>query len=822
MGVAVATAALCAGTLQAQTSNGTGTAVAPQGGLQDIIVTARKRAESIQNIPVAVTAITPAQLSRYNITSLDQVAASTPQLVVGRANTGSGAQLSIRGISGNFSSVGIEQSVAVIVDGSYYSSGRVINEGFFDLGSLEILKGPQALFFGKNATAGAVSITTADPTSKTEIMLRGGYEVNARQVYGEAIYSTPLTDTLGIRVALRGSKMFGNLVSNRYGTGDFYPTTDFSTGITAEHAVPAGQKNLDAQKQFLGRVTLKWTPADDLTVTLKGYGDTTRQNSVDALVTAVCPDGNTVRQLNPSLPCQRAFVTYEAAIPADMAADLNGVGHIPKNGRDYSNYDSYAVNAKVEYNISNINITDVANFNYNKYAYANTSQFAPAGFVDAFSGDAGHTRAFSNELRALTQYDGPINLLVGGYYQHTNFHYSQYAIFYGLEDSSAPANKRYCAYCDKLSSTIGETEAVYAQLIWKVLPKLELTAGARYTHETKDSTYTFDYINPVLTIPSVGGGAWTDGFYFAPKQTFNNWSPEVVLTWRPTSDVTVFGGYKTGYKSGGFSNSTNAGTVEIAQDALFKPETVKGFEGGIKAILLDHQLRTSLVGYSYLYSNLQVDFYNGNTRAFTTVNAGQTRIRGLEFDAEFAPRSIPGLDLHGSINYNHARYQNFIGPCYVGQSLADGCVYADRFGALPTGTQVPVFQNLSGKAPASAPTWTASLGFNYDHPINDAWSWGLSTDARYSSHYRASPFNNPVGEQHKYVNIDASARIRSADNHWELAVIGRNLTDRFIITTVNSIPGSGGGTGTSAGVLGDQQVSIEPPRTVAFQVTWKY
>lgn len=120
--------------------------------------------------------------SKQDLSSLEKVAAVTPQFTIGRAPNGSGAHLSIRGLGSNSSSIGIEQSVAVVVDSVYYGQGRIINEGLFDLGRIEILKGPQALFFGKNATAGVVSVTTADPGKQGEVIVRGGYEFNAQQI----------------------------------------------------------------------------------------------------------------------------------------------------------------------------------------------------------------------------------------------------------------------------------------------------------------------------------------------------------------------------------------------------------------------------------------------------------------------------------------------------------------------------------------------------------------------------------------------------------------------------------------------------------------
>jgi len=125
-----------------------------ESGLQDIVVTARRREESAQNVPVSVTAFSRDELDRRNLTALEDVAATAPQLTIARAQTGSGAQITLRGIGSNPGSIGIEQSVAVVVDSVYYGQGRTINEGFFDLAGLEVLKGPQSLFFGKKRNRG--------------------------------------------------------------------------------------------------------------------------------------------------------------------------------------------------------------------------------------------------------------------------------------------------------------------------------------------------------------------------------------------------------------------------------------------------------------------------------------------------------------------------------------------------------------------------------------------------------------------------------------------------------------------------------------------
>ena len=139
--------------------------------IEEIVVTARARDESLRDIPVAISVFSEEEMENLNINSLDDIAASSASLEINRINSGSGVQIAIRGIASSPGSIGIEQSVAVMIDNVYFPQGRVINEGLFDTQQVAILKGPQALYFGKNATAGAVSIITNDPTDEFEVSL---------------------------------------------------------------------------------------------------------------------------------------------------------------------------------------------------------------------------------------------------------------------------------------------------------------------------------------------------------------------------------------------------------------------------------------------------------------------------------------------------------------------------------------------------------------------------------------------------------------------------------------------------------------------------
>lgn len=780
-------------------------------GLEEIIVTARKRSESVQSVPVAITAVSAQQIHQQDLTSLEKIAARTPSFTVGHSSNGSGAQLTMRGIGSSSTSIGIEQSVAVVVDGVYYGQGRTVDEGFFDLSRLEILKGPQALFFGKNATAGVISITTADPGSKPELTARTDYEFRSHTIQGELIGSTPITDTLGIRVALRASKMFDGYYRN-IATASTYDTFDVATGTSTTHVTPPAARDEPQEKELLGRVTLKWTPSQAFTDTLKLSGDINSQNNGSYNYVAYkCATG--VSSLNPAYKCGYSFTVHQNDLAPELAENMTNAD---PDGLLLNRYRSGAVTNTANYKTDTITITDVINFNANRNRFLCACDYQSSG-SPTFATERTTYRSFSNELRALTTFDGPINLLVGTLYQKTRRNYRQDVMFGNIEDSSAPASDRYDALY-KISTTDGETIAGFGQVTWKVIPKVEVAAGVRYTHETKDSFFTQPYVNAALQGLFRTSDA-ADGLGVVnAHQVFNNWSPEVSISWKPTTDVMVYGSYKTAYKSGGFSNGglNSLASSNPTADLTFAPERARGFEGGIKTTLFDRQ-RLNLAVYTYKYSDLQVDFFNSVLFAFQTLTA-DARTKGVELEFEYAPKQVDGLNLHGSVNYNRARYTNFPeAPCYAGEHPSEGCnlVFSAAAGGYTR-------QNLDGVPLAVAPEWTGTLGVSYDHDILDGYRFGLSVDARYSGSYLASSFGNPDSLQHRYVNLDASARIATGDGRWELALIGKNLTNRLYVTGGLDGPSTGTGTGTPTGVHADQYGFGVLPRTVQLQATFHY
>ncbi|HKP79585.1 MAG TPA: TonB-dependent receptor [Phenylobacterium sp.] len=775
--------------------------------LEEVIVTARKREENIREIPVAVTAVSAEKLDKYDLRSIEAIAASIPQLSVVRGSSGSGATISLRGIGSTFTSIGIEQSVAVILDGVYYGQGRIINEGFFDMKQVEVLRGPQALFFGKNATAGVLSFTSADPGHSFEALGRVGYEFKSKTANFEGVVSGPLTDTLGLRLAVRYSDMSDGYVTNDAPAASL-TTLNITNGVATTHPGQAPVRDLPGERDLGVRLTALWRPSDEFSLNIKG--GVTRYRTENATWNnemVRCPVGG-FAQVNPTEACNADRRIQQNPAPADIAATNPLLGR--HGGQLYQDYDAYSASATANYSTGKADITSVTGLHHFKNYFLGDYDFTGAADGGTWGSEVSKYKAFSEEIRAQTTLEQALNFMVGVYFQSTRLDFDQQIIFPGALESTAVADptKRYITLA-KLSYTDGRTFAGFAQAQWKFTPELELTAGARYTHETKDSQFVQPYV--IAAYQAV----FRENHPIAANQSFNDLSPEVTLTWKPSDRWTAFASYKQGFKSGGFSGSALDSAIgnTTVKDLAFNPETAEGFEGGVRGSILDGRMRFSIDAYTYKYSDLQVDFFDATKIQYVTKNAGSSRTKGIETEVEWAPPEVPGLVLRGTLAYNKARYLSFVdAPCWGGQTPAQGCTIVD---GRPT-------QDLSGFPTALAPKWTGALEANYEHPVGAGLVFGASANLRYSSSYIANPFGNPNTKQDSYATLDAAIRLKTADNRWEVALLGKNLTDEYVAYNFSDAPSSGSGTGTAAGVRSDLVASPNLPRTVAVQLTFKY
>ena len=755
----------------------------------EIIVTARKKEERLLDVPVAITALNGEALAENGVSNLSNVGALLPQVrFESVGGGGNGATYAIRGIGSASGDKGIEQTVAVNIDGVQSSRGRISVLSFFDVEQVEVLKGPQALYFGKNSPGGVISITTAGPGNVFEGYARAGYEFNAEERFIEAATGGPISDVFGIRVAARASKMDGWVKNVAQPVA-----SPFDPGVIHR---PSDDKR-PSGRQYLGRITLAFTPSETFDATLKLFAADVEQNGEFGPVETVCTGehASTFGIIDPFSDCELDGRTSDGALPVKYA----GAGWPgSRDGIPYNGTKAYLSSLTMNYKDENFILTSVTG------AY----KLDVKGF-DNFDGTIyarlpGYTfeesKAFSQELRLTTDFDSRVNATVGAFFE------SQKRSSGGVSGAgvNTPDVNGIYALWDRTEKASGKTYSAFGQIDWQITDLLELTGGVRYTKEKKHGEVTNDYVNQEQFLaPALPASAilLPQGVTLRPRRTDDNWSPEVSLTYKPNSDLMVYAAYRTGFKSGGISATSVLGATATEENLVFEPEKAKGGEVGMKAQLLDRKLTIVGAIYRYTFSNLQQTAFNaGPPASFAITNAGRSRTTGVELEGSY--RATPDLTLSGAVAYNDGKYLEYIGaPCYAGQTAAQRCVGGS--------------QDLSGEQLPYNPKWSANAGFQWDSPLTSTMMFGLNGRAAYNGAVWSNTTNNPLAREDDYVRLDAGVKLYPEGKRWELALIGRNLTnERYAIYA----PDKPGGPATGGQVI----ALTNRPREVLLQGTVRF
>ena len=810
--------------------------------LEEIVVTARAVEESIRDIPVSITALSEERLDHFALETFDDLEALTPQLRIARTNNGAGASISLRGIGSPSTSIGVEQSVSVILDGAYQPQGRAISEGLFDSSQVAVLKGPQALYFGKNATAGVISVQTNNPGEETEVRLRVNNEFKTDDTTYEGIISVPVNEKFGVRLALQYADQEEGFIRNNATGPDVYATFDAATGVVNLFDNPLAEPFLPQEELFFSRLTFAGDLTDTLSYNIKtSYTDNQRAyGSVSELfdcstlngtahtsqLAAVQPEGRQTPLFEP-LPLAAVDCNFDGElgvnpIPPAVAATndlLNQFG----NGQARDEFESLIVTGNFDWALESADVH--LNLSYQDQTARWAGDQDGGAVTSIFASERNTLENFSAEGRVSTRLNSQVNFTVGGYYQNWDRGFRQNVIFAFLpagpgpfadcalgaagacgpqNSAAADPNDEFIAY-DKDSVTDGETFSIYSELQWDIADNWTLTAGARYLRETKDSTFIQPYVNPFVTGLFIQFDPADPLTQAAADQTFKNLIPEATLSWAATEELTFYAAYKEGYKTGGFSNSAILSNLSppivtgdeiLFSDFVFDPEQNRGGELGLKASLYDNSVRASFDLFYYKFRDLQVDFFNSQQFAFVTENAGGSETYGAELQVDWAT-PVDGLVLSGSIAYLESTFTDFEAFCFVGQTPAQGC------GPLQPGqTETDLRQNLSGNTRPQAPTWSGFLSANFERPFGDRFFYGISGNWQFRSS-TALAATDPFAREGAFSTFDANVRIGTTDGAWQLAFIGRNLTNESAITNSNNVPGTGGNTGTAEGFRGD-------------------
>ena len=790
-------------------------------GFEEIIVTARRREERLQDVPVAATAFSAKDLDRYQTTSLQQIAALTPQLKIGDSGDSSGGVISLRGVGSPSAGISIDQAVSINIDGIQFSQAQALRIGLYDIERVEVLKGPQALFFGKNSPAGVISIISKNPGDKFEASARVGYEFANERKYGEGMISGPLSNALGGRIDVsygnqsgyfrNDSKPIPAVLVPGFLGGNGVRKTDAGYGST--------QKTGPDQKDYSVRGTLTYKSPDSIfDATIKAsFGKIDRNNGVAGYSNQFvgCPLG---------VPQYVAFLGTAGSTDCKLDRTYNEVNIAPgvialdpqfnrNNGKQYFISEQSLLSATLNFKpTDHLTVTSVTGYYQLKEHVSGNYSLGDLDFVQSY-GDV-DIKQFSQEVRLLSSFSSPLNFMVGGYYQHVDNDQRNFAVF-GSPLSDAFTRGFLTGYIPSVNNAERlktKASSVFGQAILDVTPQIQLTAGGRYSKEEKN--VSIDALTPGLNRAPV---------FNIPiainKRSFNNFSPELTATYKPVNNLTLYAAYRTGFKSGGFDlnpGTINFGATSLSNDFSFEQEKVKGFEMGAKGSLLDRQLIFDLAAFRFNYSGLQVSAFDSATFGYRIRNAASAIVQGVELSSQIRPKTLNGLTLRSSISYTDATFGNFANaPCYTGESIVAGCSGTFQGGGFTT-------QNLTGRPLGRAPKWNGNIGGTYEYGLAGGAKIALSADEIYTDSYYASPALDERSKQRDAWRLNSSLSVRGQDDRWEIALIGTNLAQVLRVINAYGIVGTGNGTGTAGALANDLIGSPSEVRTVTLQGTIKF
>lgn len=762
--------------------------VAQGTSVEEIVVTARKREEKLINVPVAVTALAPVAIARYSEQDLNSIGLQMPNVNITQYGQGAGASLTIRGL-GSGGDTSTDAAVTVDIDGIPTDRGRGIPVAAFDLANVAVLKGPQTLYFGINNPSGVVELTSNDPGETFSGYGKVGYEVNSEEFYGEGAVGGPINDQLRLRIAFQANDMLHGWVFD-----NARPQPDpFHPGWVLPGA---GQRWAPEWKKFGLRVSAIWEPNPQFDAHFKFLGMYYHDDGSAALAEiASCAPGR-----------QEAFDFFVG--DPNSGCTLNGVNdhginplprieHWPHaTAQPYSETHAIVSGLTLNFHLKYLTITSVTGIYW--YTESNFDMSDPTVLAQYGGWDSESYTAPSEELRLETSLPGRFNFRGGAFFQSERFPFATSdAIFDLIPLGIKPDPKTgQVNNWEDSDLTTGYVYSGFGEVDWKILPNLELDGGARYTYQVKNGNDGTQYVNPsfAAVFPIIPVGTRVIGSVKA-----SNISPQVTLTWHPSENLTVYGAYKTGFKSGGFAMPTVIPKGSTAAEFEYRPETSEGEEIGVKASLLSDRLTGDVTLYNYNYNDLQVTTFNAPTISFLFENAAKARVRGVEAQGDAIVTD--NLTFRFDAAYNQALYLSYPGaPCFTFQTAAQGC-------NLATHSQTIINGPL-----ANAPLWSGSVGFTYHHPIWGGWEAAFNTDVRYNSGYLLG--NGPLFKQGPFTIVDLSLHVTSPKDLWEAALIVRDVGNVF--------PTGFSGLTTPLGPAGQSSGIIPRPQQIYFEVTRKF
>jgi iron complex outermembrane receptor protein len=702
-------------------------------GLEDIVVTAQKRPERLQETPLAVTAFTQRGLDAAVDRTLVEIVKQAPGVSFSSGNTARAEGVRIRGVGTASFSEGVTGSVATVVDGVVL--GRQA-QGLFELNDIErveVLRGPQGTLFGASSTAGAINIVTQRPSDTPS----GSGDVqygNRDEVRVRATVSGPLAgDAVKLRLSGYYARRNGEI-------------TNVVTG-----------QDLNNRREYGFRAKLEFQPTEKLNLLVSAdfLNSDTRCCSL-TFRTAPVP----------------AAIAPVVASPANRDVALNTTPSAQRNR-------NWGIAVEANYDVGSAKLTAITAYRDWRFSDGGDVDFTAANIIP-FAGTKNQARQFSEELRIASTSDGPFNYIAGLFYfdqtLDANSLFSQRLAPLFIPGATGAA---IGTITETAVRTVRQKQyAAFAQLDYRLTNRLKLIGGVRLTRFDLGLDFTRTNTNGLLG--TITGAPFNGLLVLGLPTTFStsnndsNLSGKVGVQYQATSDVMAYATFTRGYKGPAVradSGDPIAGP-NVAVTARIAPETVDAAEAGLRTQFFDRRLTVNFTGFYSRFNNFQANTVNPvNPVQQSLVNAGDVSTRGVEL--EVAARPTRDLSVGGSLAYVDARYGNILVSCSAFRTVP---------GCTPTGAAFLL--NLDGQQFQNAPRWTSTVNATYDFALSDRLRGFVRGDLQYRSGVFFSFSHDPLSEQPEYTLFNASAGLRTANDRFSLTLYGKNLTDKVYELTI--------------------------------------
>lgn len=709
--------------------------------LEEIVVTAQKREQSLQDVPISIQAFSEEALRDSGVNKVEDLALVTPGLVMTKQLLSNTPY--IRGVGNPDASVGSESPVSMYVDGVYMSTPNSAIYSFSSIDRVEVLKGPQGTLFGRNATGGLVHIVTKKPDHETQV--KGSLSYGDYDNVGAKLYATTgISENIAADIAIVYQDQDEGYGTNLTTGEDIYRSDEFA-------------------------VRSKWsiTPGDDTEISISAdYSEIETSHGViqavypgsesaeTALVFGGClaalgspPAAPTPAQL---ATCSGAAATHQASNPNTVQPD-NFYDSFQTNEGVYES-DTWGVNLRIDHAFGDLDFASISGYRESSVRGQFEQLVSRQGFLE-ISIDDQSVETFTQEIQIQKQEDN-YGWIVGAFYLNDE---SGFQGPLGLDIHvlavADPASGAPLLFADRnLFSTIfTESYAVFGEFNYSINEQLRLTTGLRWTQDERELDQDDRTVISGATVAAVTA---------RESEEWDEMTWRVVLDYQLNENTLLYGSYSRGFKSGNF-NAASVGTPPV------DPEIIDAYEVGYKATLMDGAAQLNMAAYFYDYKDLQVT--RTLAGSLVTENAAAAEILG--FEADLIANLTDALTIRAGLSYIDSEYTDFLNaPVFTPTPFLGGNSVSSA--------------DVSGNPLARTPDFTFNLGGDYNIHLESGQSVNLGLNYAYNDGYNWEPSSRTV--QDSYGLLSAYVSWKSADERYGLRLFGSNLTGEEYFSFVTS------------------------------------